>query len=382
VFDLNRSEHRRAVVIVAVASAVVLAVLTTAGIKGAEFGDSSAFCGLTCHTVMKPQWDTYKASSHAKVECVRCHIGPGTSWFVKSKLSGTGQVIAYNFNTYPRPIPAPIESLRPSRDTCEQCHWPERVYGDRLRIRTSYASDQANTPVESRLMFRVGGGLSHSTGIHWHIANEVWYLPDDAERQQLSWVATKSQAGVWTEYVDPTVGKRPTQAQVDKAARRMDCIDCHNRSAHNVADYPKEVDRALAEGRIDSSLPYVKQQALTLGPSRIGQPFAENSAEVVGRIATLGDFYQRNYPAVAKDKPEQVQKAVAELTSIYQRSVFQEMRTDWTTYQNNIGHEGCFRCHGVLTAADGPKAGQAITFGCTTCHYPAEPAGRAEAAAP
>ena len=162
----------------------------------------------------------------------------------------------------------------------------------------------------------------------------------------------------------------------------MDCIDCHNRSAHNVADYPKEVDRALAEGRIDSSLPYVKQQALTLGPSRIGQPFAENSAEVVGRIATLGDFYQRNYPAVAKDKPEQVQKAVAELTSIYQRSVFQEMRTDWTTYQNNIGHEGCFRCHGVLTAADGPKAGQAITFGCTTCHYPAEPAGRAEAAAP
>ena len=53
---------------------------------------------------------------------MKCHIGPGAGWFVRSKLSGVGQVIAVTFNTYPRPIPTPVHNLRPARETCEQCH--------------------------------------------------------------------------------------------------------------------------------------------------------------------------------------------------------------------------------------------------------------------
>ena len=29
------------------------------------------------------------------------------------------------------PIPSPVHELRPARETCEQCHWPQRFTGDR-----------------------------------------------------------------------------------------------------------------------------------------------------------------------------------------------------------------------------------------------------------
>jgi nitrate/TMAO reductase-like tetraheme cytochrome c subunit len=372
IFNPNRVDHRRAAVLFGVATLAVIGVIATAGVKGYEYGDTAAFCGLACHSIMQPQYETYQASSHARVDCVRCHIGPGTGWFVRSKLSGANQVVAATFNTYPRPIPAPIESLRPSRDTCEECHWPERVYGDRLRIKTTYQTDEANTPKETQMVFRVGGGLSHSSGIHWHIANEVWYLPQDSERQDISWVAVKGKDGAWAEYVDPTVGARPSQADVDARGRRMDCIDCHNRSAHDVRPYSDEVDRAMTEGRLDASLPSLKQKAVDLGPRKLDQPYMENADEVLARIATLADFYKKEKPAVYQAKQQSVDNAVSVLSDIYQRSVFPGMRTDWNTYADNIGHEGsrgCFRCHGVLTAAGGPKAGQTISPGCTTCHY-------------
>jgi nitrate/TMAO reductase-like tetraheme cytochrome c subunit len=68
-----------------------------------NYMDSVSFCGKTCHTVMQPEYTAYQNSPHSRVECVKCHIGPGAGWFVKSKLSGTRQLLAVTFNTYPRP---------------------------------------------------------------------------------------------------------------------------------------------------------------------------------------------------------------------------------------------------------------------------------------
>ena len=84
-----------------------------------NYMDSVTFCGQTCHTVMQPEYTAYQNSPHSRVECVKCHIGPGAGWFVRSKLSGVGQVFAVTFNTYPRPIPTPVHNLRPARETCE-----------------------------------------------------------------------------------------------------------------------------------------------------------------------------------------------------------------------------------------------------------------------
>src|SRR5208282_736036 len=100
------------------------------------------FRGLTCHNVMQPEYSSWVESPHARVACAECHIGPGASWFVKSKLSGVGQVFAVAFNTYPKPIPTPVANLRPARETCEHCHWPARFSGDVFAVHTSYTADE------------------------------------------------------------------------------------------------------------------------------------------------------------------------------------------------------------------------------------------------
>jgi len=84
---------------------------------------------------------------------------------VKSKLSGVGQVIAVTFHTYPTPIPTPVHNLRPARETCEQCHWPQKYGEDRLKVIPKYASDETNTLTKTVLLMKIGGG-NKGIGIH------------------------------------------------------------------------------------------------------------------------------------------------------------------------------------------------------------------------
>jgi len=61
------------------------------------------------------------------------------------ELSGVRQVFAVTFKTYSRPIPSPVKYLRPARETCEQCHWPQRFSGDKFIVKTNYKDDEKNT---------------------------------------------------------------------------------------------------------------------------------------------------------------------------------------------------------------------------------------------
>ena len=133
-------------------------VISLAAFRGVEYMDSPQFCGQVCHTVMQPEFTAYQNGPHARVACVACHIGPGAPWFVKSKLSGTRQLFAVALNTYPRPIPSPVENLRPARDTCEQCHWPEKFTGDVVKPLREYADDEANTESTTTLRLHIGSG--------------------------------------------------------------------------------------------------------------------------------------------------------------------------------------------------------------------------------
>ncbi len=104
-------------------------IVATGTYKGIETMETTEFCGGACHSVMNPEFTTYSRSPHSRVRCTQCHIGPGANWFVKSKLSGSWQLVAVAFDLYPRPIPTPVQNLRPARETCEQCHWPTQVRG-------------------------------------------------------------------------------------------------------------------------------------------------------------------------------------------------------------------------------------------------------------
>src|SRR5919205_1133544 len=175
---------------VAVATVINTVIASQLSYGAVGYMVSVTFCGQPCHTVMQPEFTAYQNSPHSRVECVKCHIGPGAGWFVRSKLSGVGQVVAVTFNTYPRPIPSPVHNLRPARETCETCHWPEKYSEDRLRIFPKFAEDENNTLTKTVMLLRIGGG-NRGMGIHGtHLGPgvKIRYAPADESRQTINWV--------------------------------------------------------------------------------------------------------------------------------------------------------------------------------------------------
>jgi len=71
---------------------LVLAALSVLSMfVAARFTESNKFCGTDCHE-MWPYRDTWQASTHKNVDCVTCHIPPGTINFLKTKLYATREV--------------------------------------------------------------------------------------------------------------------------------------------------------------------------------------------------------------------------------------------------------------------------------------------------
>jgi hypothetical protein len=341
-------------------------IIGSASYRGVEYLDSVAFCGQTCHTVMEPEYGAYVGSPHFRVACVSCHIGPGASWFVKSKLSGVRQVFAVIFKTYDTPIPSPVENLRPAQETCEQCHWPQIFQGDRLFIRTSYGDDEKNTPSTTVLVMKVGGKTPmRAVGIHGrHLdpPNRVKYWATDRGRQVIPRV----------EYVEDdesvvqfdAADSKLTPEEAGRAPRVMDCVDCHNRPTHTFRLAEDEVDRAMAGIHIDPSLPFIKKKSVEV--LKTEYPDRETARQQIA--SRLDNFYRSQYSAVYEKQRKSIETAIEQVKSIYLRNVFPEMKLTWGTHYNNIGHmnsAGCFRCH---DGAHSSKDGRQINQDCESCH--------------
>jgi hypothetical protein len=365
--DLGLPVVRRTLEYVAAATVLNLLIIGTASYRGVEYMDSVSFCGTTCHRVMDPEYTAYQNSPHSRVACVECHIGPGAGWFVRSKLSGLRQVVAVTFHTYSRPIPSPVKYLRPARETCEQCHWPQRFTGDKFLVNTSYKDDEKNTPQTDVLLLKVGGRTwQGSVGIHGHHLSDnarIRYISTDAERMTIPAVYYTDDSGKTTEFI--STDAKPTQQQLDKGDHRvMDCVDCHNRPTH-AFDLPENaVDKQMSGGQISTDLPYIRKKAVEV--LKVNYPTRDVAQQSI--IAEINKFYQTNYPAIYQARRAAVEQAGAEVARIYLRNVFPDMRVTWGTHPNNIGHNdspGCFRCHdGSHTSADG----QTIPNDCSTCH--------------
>src|SRR5262245_60772894 len=155
--DLGAKALQRGLALVAGATVVNVGILSAAAYQGVEYMDSTQFCGQACHSVMAPEYSAYVGSPHSRVACTECHLGPGAGWFVRSKLSGARQLVAVSLGTYSRPIPSPVKHLRPARETCETCHWPQKFTGDKLVVRTKYSDDEKNSPLTSVLLMKIGG---------------------------------------------------------------------------------------------------------------------------------------------------------------------------------------------------------------------------------
>ncbi len=366
--DLNNPRHRTAFFYVSVGGILLLMFSAFGSFKAYEYTDSDQFCGEMCHKVMAPEYTAYQFSPHARVGCVKCHIGPGAGWFVRSKLSGAYQVYAVLLDKYPRPIPTPIENLRPAQETCEQCHWPKNFFSEKQRKITNFIADEKNTKWNITLLMKIGGGnieAGPTSGIHWHmnINNEVTYAATDPERMIIPWVKIKSRDGVERVYrsVDAAVSD---EELLKGGTRRMDCIDCHNRPTHIYRQPAQSINHVMELGWIDPSLPYIK----SVGVQALEKSYSAKAIALDSIGTIVNEFYSANYPALAVQRREMIDKAISELQTIYARNYFPEMKHDWRQYPDHIGHmysPGCFRCHdGKHQTEDG----HVLSKDCNTCH--------------
>ncbi len=346
-----------------VLGALSLGVLIAAA-YGWDYTNSPSFCGSTCHT-MPPEYNSYIASPHARILCVECHIGRG---FIATKITRKAgdirHVIFTIFKTYEYPIVA--RQMRPSRETCELCHFPEKFSDDSFRQINMFQNDRDNTPYTIYLTLKTGGGSAREglgKGIHWHIETKVQYFTPDTMHQTIPYVRVYNDDGTYTEYIDIESNFDP--ASIDESQLQdMDCISCHNRVTHLVNTPEASMDAALYQGLIDRGIPDIRLK----GIEALSGNYSSNEEGLIG-IAGLVNYYQAYYPEYYNANVATVQNAIQVIQDIYSQSVQIEQKSDWNTHPNNIGHlnsPGCFRCHdGKHMTVDNA----AIRLECNLCHY-------------
>jgi mono/diheme cytochrome c family protein len=339
-----------------------LAVLV-AGAYAWDYTNSPPFCGTVCHT-MPPEYTAYLTSPHARIDCVECHIGRGfIATRVTRKAGDIKHILALAFHEYTFPIRA--TDLRPARETCERCHFPEKFSDDSLRQILHYADDVDNTPTTTYLVLKTGGGSKRQglgRGIHWHIVNQVYYLPLDPEEQSIPYVRVIQDDGSVSEYVELGSGIDP--ASIDPSElKEMDCITCHNRITHLILPPEDTVDQLITRNAISPDIPEIREKAVEV----YGASYTSTD-EAMSGIAGLTNYYTTYYPEFYSANQTVIEEAVTALQTAYQNSFFPEQNTDWESHPNNIGHKnspGCFRCH------DGKHldtSGQAVRLECNLCH--------------
>ena len=340
---------------------IFVAVSVVATYRTYHFTESVEFCGKVCHKVMKPEFTTFQNSPHSKTTCTTCHIGPGAEWYVRAKLSGLYQVYAVLLNKYHRPIETPVVNLRPAKETCLTCHWPQKFFGAVLKTWTTYLPDEKNSPWTIKMLLNIGGGdPAHGMihGIHWHMegVNTVEYIASDRKRSVIPWVRVTDQKGNTTIYEtkDPKEHLAPGQAET-LPKRRMDCLDCHNRPSHRYLSPYQALDISLFEGTLDRTIPNIK---LTAAKLLVGKYDTEAQAS-----DAIARGLREKYPQHPK-----LDETIKEVQAIYSRNFFPEMKARWDEYPNLTGHKitgGCFRCHDGQHKS---QSGATIRKDCTMCH--------------
>lgn len=356
--------YKRSVMFGAGLLLILAMILFTLGVGAWEYTNSVAFCGTTCHT-MPPEFAAYQESPHARVPCVDCHLGRESAFnAIPRKAKEMTHVTKFLTADYHTPIY--VRNLRPARETCEECHFPEKFSSDTFREITRYALDEENTPKQIYLVLKTGGqvrpGLSR--GIHWHIANQVWFLAEDRLDQDIVYVKEVLDDGTTREYYDVEAGiDAEYVAERQDELELMDCIDCHNRTSHEFLSPEEAIDETLANDRIDAGIPFAKAWGIDV----LREQF-RSQEEAAEKIERLEGWYQRNYPEFYEENQITVQNAIVELKDLYRETVFPDMDIGWATHPNNLGHKefpGCFRCHGGKHVT---AQGEAIRLECNICH--------------
>jgi hypothetical protein len=369
VFDLNNKRSRRSLLLVSIFTLTFLLVSAMGSYQAYRYTESVEFCGKLCHRVMEPEYVTYLNSPHARVRCVECHVGEGASWYVKSKLAGLYQVYSVIFHKYSRPIETPIKDLRPARETCEKCHWPQKFYETKLRNIRGFLTDSSNTQWNYAMLMKIGPSFSAfglSEGIHWHINPDVSieYVASTVDRESIPWVKyTNKKTGEVQIFQDKdnTLNKRALDSI---ESRSMDCMDCHNRPSHSYKSANVYMDNALISGLVPENVPFIKKASM----KALSNQYATVDSAMFEIKNNITQYYEKKHPGVYHDHKDQIEKAIAGVQGEFRKNTFPGMKASSSNYLNHIGHwesDGCFRCHSGRHVSE---KGNVISKDCNLCH--------------
>ena len=213
--------------------------------------------------------------------------------------------------------------MRPARDSCETCHFPEKFSDDSLREIHDFEGEN-NSAQSTYLLMKTGGGTEREglgRGIHWHIENEVSFLATDELEQDIPYVRVVSDDGEVSEYYDVGSGYTPDLVAGSKL-KEMDCITCHNRITHTIPKPDEAVDEALKKGLLPAELPFMREKAL----DALGHLYLSDE-EGAQAITKIGDFYEENYPEIYAEREEDIGEALGTLQDLYGQMVFRDQES-------------------------------------------------------
>jgi len=349
---------------------VGVAVVGVLGIAGWEYTNSNRFCATMCHSVHPEESINHLKSSHARVNCVECHMGRTSTLHLMSLKPTHFKELWGMIAGYERPTHG--STLRPAREACEACHWPENEHHDKIVVKKRFATDPASSEIDYRITLHTSSGVEReqdwkASGIHWHIANDVEFISPDPQRRSIPWVQVKKPDGTKVTYFDAE--SKLSKAELDKyQPRRMECFDCHNATGHPFRNPVDVVDDAIASGRIDRGLPSAKARAMGLidAVGELHGTMDERAAKVDKAIAdNRAKFQTKPEDREKEQKFEQAMREILLTTSIQGHK---DEKFTWKSFPDHAGHNnfpGCFRCHDGKHFND---QGEAIRLQCTLCH--------------
>ncbi len=369
VLDLNEKDSKRAFVAFTAATVLVLFFATYSGFEIYHYTESVKFCGTLCHEVMEPEHVAYQGSPHANVLCVECHVGSGASWYVKSKLSGLHQVYAVLTKSYTRPIETPLHDLRPARETCERCHWPQKFYPRSIETIKSFLTDSLNSEWDIMLQMKTGPeytDLGLKEGIHWHInpSVNIEYISENDKRENIPYVKyTNLETGESHIYRNPD---NPVDDSLINASetRIMDCIDCHNRPSHRYNPPWVYFDKAMLTGEVSKEIPFIKKVSMDV----LRQSFTDMDTALMTIKDQIVDFYKTGYGDFHAQNAAVIESSVTAIQTAFSQNTFPRMKVSYDGYPDHIGHleyDGCFRCHNDAFVSE---SGRKISRDCNLCH--------------
>lgn len=204
-----------------------------AGAVTVESTSSSKFCS-TCHE-MKPEYNTWKASSHSDIQCKECHIQDSVGGYAKAKMNGLVQVYEKVNDSYPAPIHM---ATNIPNSNCEKCH--------NMKTRNVTPAGDVIIPHEKHLKEGIKCVECHSGVAHGKVADRNVTFKTDYKK----WNATLGKQMMSdVKFTQPTMDEC-IQCHVTRNVS-TECKTCHSTGmkpdTHNNPNFMKGAHGKLAE---------------------------------------------------------------------------------------------------------------------------------------